>query len=285
MHLASPHLELRGVSKGYASRGGRTEVLSDVNLSVARGEFVAIVGRSGSGKTTLVSLAAGLIAPDCGTIHVNGREISGPDSNRGIVFQNYSLLPWLSVRGNVQLAVDQVAPQMSAKERRAVAERYVAMVHLTPAANKLPRDLSGGMRQRVAVARALAMNPEILLLDEPLGALDALTRGTLQAELQHICEHERKTVLLITNDIDEGLLLADRMFVMTAAPGSTLGTELTIHAPRPRRPRDLTHDPEFQRLRREIAAMLTTMPACAAPTPTRWSNHSPPRPARQGVVA
>jgi nitrate/nitrite transport system ATP-binding protein len=274
LNVPSPCLELRGVSKGYGPPERRTEVLANVNLRVARGEFVAIVGRSGSGKTTLVSLVAGLLTPDLGAVRVNGRDVDGPGPDRGVVFQNYSLLPWLNVLGNVQLAVDQVRPEWSPDERRKWAEKYIALVNLKAASGKLPRELSGGMRQRVAVARALAMNPDVLLLDEPLGALDALTRGTLQDELQRICQNERKTVLLITNDVDEGLLLADRMIVMTAGPQATLGPEFVIDVPHPRTHHELNHNPELLRLRREISAFLsgcgrkpTVVPPTRVPMP------------------
>ncbi len=245
MKLDRPFLELRGVSKGFGPPERRTEVLSNVNLRVERGEFVAIVGRSGSGKTTLISMAAGLLAPDVGTILVDGQPVHEPGSERGVVFQNYSLLPWLSVLENVQLAVDQVHPDWSLAKRLEHAERYVALVNLAAASAKRPRELSGGMRQRVAVARALAMNPEILLLDEPLGALDALTRATLQVEIERIWRHDRKTVLLITNDVDEGLLLADRMIVLTAGPQATLGPEFVIDVERPRTHHALNHDPRM----------------------------------------
>ena len=257
MKCEQPYLELRGVAKGYGPPDRRTEVLSNVNLRVERGEFVAIVGRSGSGKTTLVSLAAGLAAPDAGTILVDGRPVRGPGPERGVVFQNYSLLPWLSVVENVQLAVDQVYPTWPKKKRLEWAERYVALVNLAAARDKRPRELSGGMRQRVAVARALAMNPEILLLDEPLGALDALTRATLQLELERIWRQDRKTVLLITNDVDEGLLLADRMIVLTAGPQATLGPEFAIDVERPRTHHALNHDPRMFELRREICEFLS----------------------------
>jgi nitrate/nitrite transport system ATP-binding protein len=257
MNAAPPYLEMRDVAKGYGPPERRTEVLGDVNLRVAKGEFVAVVGRSGSGKTTLVSMAAGLLAPDAGVVLVDGREVHGPGPERGVVFQNYSLLPWLTVLENVQLAVDQVHASWSQEERRKWAEKYVAVVNLAAASEKRPRELSGGMRQRVAVARALAMNPEVLLLDEPLGALDALTRGTLQEEIQRIWRQERKTVLLITNDVDEGLLLADRMIVMTAGPRATLGPEFVIDVPRPRTQHSLNYDPQMLRLRREICELLS----------------------------
>jgi nitrate/nitrite transport system ATP-binding protein len=253
-----PTLELRGVSKGYGPPERRTEVLADVNLEVARGEFVAIVGRSGAGKTTLISMIAGLLSPDAGTVFVDGKPVTGPGPERGVVFQNYSLLPWLSVIENVKLAVDQVHADWPEEQRLEWAARYVALVNLSPARDKRPRELSGGMRQRVAVARALAMNPEILLLDEPLGALDALTRATLQEELERIWRHDRKTVLLITNDVDEGLLLADRIIVMTAGPRATLGAEFEIDVERPRTHHSLNHDPRMFQLRREICEFLSS---------------------------
>ena len=184
------YLELNNVSKGF----GGAPVLKDVNLTVEQGEFVAIVGFSGAGKTTLVSLIAGLIRPSEGKIMLNGAEITAPGPDRGIVFQNYSLLPWLSVFENILLAVEAVHPDWPANRRREHVEKYIAMVNLTPARDKRPGELSGGMRQRVSVARALAMDPQILLLDEPLSALDALTRATLQDEISRIREETHKTV-------------------------------------------------------------------------------------------
>jgi nitrate/nitrite transport system ATP-binding protein len=179
-------LELYDVSKSYRSNGSITQVLRDINLDIEEGEFVAIVGYSGSGKTTLISLIGGLIKPDAGTLILNGARIKGPGPDRGMVFQNYSLLPWLTTYENVYLAVDQIFPNWRATEKKAHTERYIAMVNLLPAREKYPAELSGGMRQRVSVARALAMDPEILLLDEPLSALDALTRATLQDEIGRI---------------------------------------------------------------------------------------------------
>src|SRR5688572_24011860 len=192
-----PFLELTHVAKSF----GGPPVLSDVNLSIQRGEFVAIVGYSGSGKTTLISLIAGLQKPDAGTIKLNDLEITEPGPDRGVVFQNYSLLPWLTVSQNIALAVEQVFPNYSPAKQRQHVEKFIELVNLTPARHKLPRQLSGGMRQRVSVARALAMDPQILLLDEPLSALDALTRSTLQDEIERIWAAERKTVVLITNDV------------------------------------------------------------------------------------
>ena len=246
-------LELTHVSKGY---GGNAPVLSDVNLSIDRGEFVAIVGFSGSGKTTLISLIAGLLKPDAGTVKLNDLEITGPGPDRGIVFQNYSLLPWLTVGENIALAVDQIFPNWSEEKKRQHIDHYIGMVNLTPAKDKLPRQLSGGMRQRVSVARALAMDPQILLLDEPLSALDALTRATLQDEIEHIWEADKKTVVMITNDVDEALLLADRIIPMTPGPAATLGRPIVNTLARPRDRKALNHNPEFKRLRALVTNQL-----------------------------
>ena len=245
-------LTLSHVSNSFGDRS----VLADVNLSIARGEFVAIVGYSGSGKTTLISLIAGLIQPDQGTVKLNDLEITGPGPDRGIVFQNYSLLPWLTVYENIAVAVEQVFPNYTAEKRRQHIEKYIAMVNLTPARDKLPRQLSGGMRQRVSVARALAMDPQILLLDEPLSALDALTRSTLQGEIERIWEANKKTVVLITNDVDEALLLADRIIPLTPGPGATLGDAVPVALARPRDRKALNHDPEFKRLRALVTNQL-----------------------------
>ena len=243
-----PFVKLKHVSKGFGSGSQRREVLKDLNLDIARGEFVAIVGHSGSGKTTLISLLAGLLRPDEGSVIIDGEEVTGPGPDRGIVFQNYSLLPWLSVFDNIALAVDQLFPNWSPEKRREHIERYIAMVNLTPARNKRPHELSGGMRQRVSVARALSMNPEMLLLDEPLSALDALTRATLQDEIEQIWERDRKTVVLITNDVDEGLLLADRVIPLSAGPGATLGPAVEVDLDRPRDRKTIQRDPHFKRL-------------------------------------
>jgi nitrate/nitrite transport system ATP-binding protein len=250
-------LELREVSKSFGKGPLRTQVLSSIDLQIEEGEFVAIVGFSGSGKTTLINLIAGLAKPDAGQVLLHGKPIEGAGPDRGIVFQNYSLLPWLTVAENVGLAVDSVQPQLSKQERQSIVERYVAMVNLTPAIGKKPSELSGGMRQRVSVARALAINPEVLLLDEPLAALDALTRGTLQTEIERIWRRDRKTVVMITNDVDEGMLLADRIIPLTPGPGATLGPSFPVQLERPRDRTALNRDPEFRRLRNAVLGYLT----------------------------
>ena len=251
-----PFLELSRVSKGFGTAPKRTEVLRDINLQMERGEFVAIVGYSGSGKTTLISLLAGLLRPDSGSVTLNDLEITAPGPDRGIVFQNYSLLPWLSVYENISLAVDQVFPNWAAAKKKMHVERHIAMVNLTPARDKRPSQLSGGMRQRVSVARALAIDPQILLLDEPLSALDALTRATLQDEIGRIWEESKKTVILITNDADEAILLADRIIPLTPGPNATLGPEIVVDLPRPRDRKALNHEPRFKEIRAEVVEYL-----------------------------
>lgn len=263
---ASPpaFLELRGVSKSFGEGADRSEVLSDVNLSLVEGEFLAIVGFSGSGKSTLINLIAGLQQPDEGTIELGGVEITGPGPDRGVVFQNYALLPWLTVLGNVRLAVDAVFRDEPASEREARAKRYVEMVGLGGAHWKYPRELSGGMRQRVSVARGLAMDPKILLLDEPLSALDALTRGTLQTEIEQIWAADKKTVVMITNDVDEAILLADRIVPLRPGPRASLGPIFDVSLARPRDRAGVNDDPYFKKIRNEITQYLTTVSRQAA---------------------
>ena len=251
-----PILELKGVAKAYGEGARRNAVLSGIALSVEEGEFVAIVGFSGSGKTTLISLMAGLIAPDQGEILVRGRRIEGPASDRGVVFQSYSLLPWLSVQGNVALAVDAVFKNAGRAERRTRIAKYIRLVGLSHAADRKPAELSGGMRQRVAVARALAVEPEILLLDEPLSALDALTRAKLQDQFDVIRAEAGKTIVLITNDVDEAILLADRIIPLRPGPNATLGPSFAVALPRPRERTSLNHDDRFKRLRADITSYL-----------------------------
>src|SRR3954467_11984942 len=262
-------LELKNVSKTYGTKQNRTEVLSDINLSIERGEFVAIVGYSGAGKTTLLSIIAGLIRADSGTVRLNDLDIVEPGPDRGVVFQNYSLLPWLTVYENILLAVKQIFPNWSEAKLRAHTETYVALVNLTPARDKKPGELSGGMRQRVSLARALAMDPQILLLDEPLSALDALTRATLQDEVEAIWQDDKKTVVMITNDVDEGILLADRIIPLTAGPNATLGPPIQVDLERPRDRKELNHNPTFREIRRQVINYLLNGGAKRRATVTR----------------
>lgn len=252
----SPMIELANVSKAYGEGPARAEILDGIDLKVAEGEFVAIVGFSGSGKTTLISLLAGLIRPDAGQVLMKGAQVTGPGPERGLVFQSYSLMPWLTVRGNVALAVDTVFARETKAARRARVDRYIEMVGLAHAVDRKPAELSGGMRQRVSVARALAMSPEILLLDEPLSALDALTRAKLQDEFAAISQVEKKTIILITNDVDEAILLADRIIPLDPGPKASLGPSFPVELPRPRDRSAMNANDEFKRLRREITGYL-----------------------------
>lgn len=252
----APLVELKNVCKSYGEGRSKTSILKDINLDIQEGEFIAIVGFSGSGKTTLVSMIAGLIQADSGELLKNGSAIKEPGPDRGVVFQNYSLMPWLTVYENVALAVDAIFKDWTPAQRRAHAEKYVKMVNLGRAMDKRPAELSGGMRQRVNVARALAANPDILLLDEPLSALDALTRGNLQDEILQIWEQDKKTVILITNDVDEAIYMADRVIPLKPGPDASFGPDFVIDLARPRDRAALNHDPEFKRLRAEITRYL-----------------------------
>ena len=252
----NPFLELDGVAIGFGPEKTRTDILRDVNLEVGENEFVAIIGFSGSGKSTLVSLLAGLERPTQGEVRMEGVEVTRPGPRRGVMFQSYSLLPWLSVFGNIELAVKQVFPSSSSAEVRKHVDRYIEMVNLTDARDKAPHELSGGMRQRVSLARTLAMQPDVLLLDEPLSALDALTRAVLQDEILQIWEKEKKTVVLITNDVDEAILLADRIIPLTMGPEATLADAFPVNLERPRDRRTLTDQPLYRRLKSEITSYL-----------------------------
>jgi nitrate/nitrite transport system ATP-binding protein len=257
-------LSLKNVTKRYAGKSGDiTEVLGGIDLDVREGEFIAILGFSGAGKTTLISTIAGLIEPDGGEILLKGQPISGPGKDRGLVFQSYSLFPWLTVEQNVALAVEATHKDRPAAERKALVRQKVELVGLGHAMDRKPAQLSGGMRQRVAVARALAMEPEILLLDEPLSALDALTRAKLQDEIERIRDEEKRTILLVTNDVDEALLLADRIAVLTPAPAATIGQVFDVTLPRPRNREAVNDSPQFQALRTRIVDYLGSLVATA----------------------
>ena len=253
-------LSLKGVTKSYRSKTGAvSHVLDGIDLDVEEGEFIAILGFSGAGKTTLISAVAGLIEPDAGQILLRDKQIDGPDKDRGLVFQSYSLFPWLTVEKNVALAVDAVHKDKSKEERAALVEQKVRLVGLGHAMDRKPGQLSGGMRQRVSVARALAMEPEILLLDEPLSALDALTRAKLQDEIERIRKEEKRTIILVTNDVDEALLLADRVAVLTPAPAARIGQIFTVDVPRPRDREAVNDDVHFQALRKQIVGYLALL--------------------------
>ena len=247
-------LSLKDVSKGYGEGANRTDVLKNINLEVKEGEFLVLLGFSGTGKTTLINMLAGLERPSKGSASFKDKEITGPGPERGVIFQSYSLMPWLTVNGNVGLAVDTIFPGLAKKDRAAKVEHYVKMVGLTHAATRRPAELSGGMRQRVNVARALAMNPEVLLLDEPLSALDALTRANLADEIEAIWQADKKTCVLITNDVDEAIVLADRIIALN--PDGSLGQEFEVTIPRPRDRTAMNHDETFKTLRADVTKYL-----------------------------
>jgi nitrate/nitrite transport system ATP-binding protein len=252
-------IDVRGVAKSFPAPGGRRAVLRDVSLEVRQGEFVAILGAMGSGKSTLLAILAGLTEPDAGTVSIGGERIAGIRSDAAFVFQNYSLLPWFTALENVRLAVQASAPALTRAAQRERARRALDRVGLAQAIDRRPRQLSGGMRQRVAIARALATDPRVLFLDEPFGALDALTRESLQGELARLCGEGdgRVTTVMITNSVEEAILLSDRIVPILPGPPATLGTAIDVALPRPRSAAQLAHDDAAARVRAHVIATLT----------------------------
>lgn len=250
-------LELSDVEKRYRSRSSDVVACSGIDLAIRPNEFVSLIGPSGCGKSTVMALVAGLLEPSAGRVLLDGVHVTGPGPDRGVVFQSYALLPWMTVRENLAFALTSVRPS---DPRAAIArdvDAALELVHLTVAADRFPRELSGGMKQRVGLARALAIQPKILLLDEPFGALDALTRAYLQNEMLDLWERRPMTALMITHDIEEALLLSDRVAMMTRGPGGTIARILDVPFRRPRRRDDVVCDPEFARLAAESLAHLT----------------------------
>ena len=251
------HVLIENVQKTFDTRQGPFVALKDINLKIARGEFITLIGHSGCGKSTLLNLIAGLSFPTSGVMICAEREISGPGPDRGVVFQNHSLLPWLSCFDNVYLAVEKVFGKTENKKQ--LAERVkeaLALVHLTHAEQKYPHEISGGMKQRVGIARALSMQPKVLLLDEPFGALDALTRAHLQDELMKIVAETKSTVVMVTHDVDEAVLLSDRIVMMTNGPAATIGEILSVDLPKPRNRLTLAKDPLYNSLRGAVLEFL-----------------------------
>jgi nitrate/nitrite transport system ATP-binding protein len=238
------------------ANGGRYIALENIDLQIKQGEFISLIGHSGCGKSTLLNMIAGLDLPSKGGVVLEGRQITAPGPDKMVVFQNYSLLPWLTVRENIALAVDEVYRDKPASERREIIEHHIDLVNLRPAAKKRPAQLSGGMKQRVAIARALSIRPKLLLLDEPFGALDALTRGGLQEQLMHICEESKVTAVMVTHDVDEALLLSDRVVMLTNGPASHIGQILTVDLPRPRQRMQVVKHPDYYPMRAEIIEFL-----------------------------
>ncbi len=258
MPLGTPaYVSIENVGMSFKTKKGSFEALRDVNLKIKKGEFVTLIGHSGCGKSTLLNLIAGLTLPTKGTLISNGREIAGPGPERAVVFQNHSLLPWLTCFDNVYLAVERVFGATEKKEQlRTRTEDALKMVGLSHAMNKFPSEISGGMKQRVGIARALSMEPQVLLLDEPFGALDALTRAHLQDELIEIVQQTHATVVMVTHDVDEAVLLSDRIVMMTNGPAATIGEILTVDLPHPRDRLLLANNPQYHALRANVLDFL-----------------------------
>ncbi len=260
--LTTKYIEIQGVEQTFKIKKGPFCALKDVNLTVAKGEFVALIGHSGCGKSTLLNLMAGLTMPTQGSLLCANREIGGPGPERAVVFQNHSLLPWLTCFENVYLAVERVfAKTESRAQLKARTDAVLAMVGLTTAAQKRPGEISGGMKQRVGIARALSMAPKVLLLDEPFGALDALTRAKLQDELLQIVANTQSTVVMVTHDVDEAVLLSDKIVMMTNGPSATIGEVLNVDLPRPRNRVELAESTQYQHYRKAVIDFLYTRQA------------------------
>ena len=250
-------LHLENVEKRFPIPGKEDYIaVTDVELEIKENEIVSIIGHSGCGKSTLLNMISGLDAQTQGNIFLTGKEVKGPGPDRAVVFQNHSLLPWLSVYQNIEMAVKKVMPELSKTELQERVEKFVSMVNLDHAKDKLPNEISGGMKQRVGIARALAIKPKVLLMDEPFGALDSLTRANLQEHLMRIQQNVKNTVIIITHDVDEAVLLSDRVIMMTNGPKAKIGEILEVNLPRPRNRVELQHDPEYIRCREAILSFL-----------------------------
>ena len=261
-HLTSKYLQIQEVGQTFRTSRGPFIALRDINLTVARGEFVALIGHSGCGKSTLLNLVAGLTRPTSGALICANREIAGPGPERAMVFQNHSLLPWLTCYENVYLAVERVfGSRESRAQLKERTDAALALVGLSHAATKRPGEISGGMKQRVGIARALSMEPQVLLMDEPFGALDALTRAKLQDELLQIVAATHSTVVMVTHDVDEAVLLSDKIVMMTNGPAATIGEVLEVDIPRPRNRVELAEDPRYLQCRKAVIDFLYTRQA------------------------
>ena len=262
MNNDSKYIQIQSVEQTFKTSKGFFPALRDIHLDIAKGEFVALIGHSGCGKSTLLNLIAGLTTPTAGVLLCANREIAGPGPERAVVFQNHSLLPWLTCFDNVHLGIERVFGATENKAQlRARTDAALAMVGLTHAAQKRPGEISGGMKQRVGIARALAMEPKVLLMDEPFGALDALTRAKLQDELLEIVARTQSTVVMVTHDVDEAVLLSDKIVMMTNGPAATIGEVLSVDLPRPRQRVELAESVEYQRYRKAVIDFLYTRQA------------------------
>ncbi len=251
-------IEINNVTVSFKTPKGVYTAVNDISLSVKKGEIVTLIGHSGCGKSTLMNTISGMVKPTSGSVTANGKTVTKPGPDRGIVFQNYSLLPWLSVYRNIYEAVDSAIKGKSAAEKKELVENNLKMVKLWEHKDKLPGQLSGGMKQRVAIARAFAINPSILLLDEPFGALDALTKSSMHVELLKLwnLDHREKTIVMVTHDIEEAIFLSDRVVVMNNGPAATIKEIVAVHLPRPRNKKEIVHDPEYMRIHDKLLNLL-----------------------------
>lgn len=257
--MNTKYIDIQGVEQTFKTKKGNFPALREINLTVAKGEFVALIGHSGCGKSTLLNLIAGLTTPTSGVLLCADKEINGPGPERAVVFQNHSLLPWLTCFENIYLAVERVFGATESKAQlKQRTNDALALVGLTAAAQKRPGEISGGMKQRVGIARALSMEPKVLLMDEPFGALDALTRAKLQDELLEIVAKTHATVVMVTHDVDEAVLLSDKIVMMTNGPAATIGEVLHVDLPRPRNRVALADDPQYQQYRKAVIDFLYT---------------------------
>ena len=260
--MNTKYIDIQGVEQTFKTKKGNFPALRDIHLTVAKGEFVALIGHSGCGKSTLLNLIAGLTTPTSGVLLCADKEIAGPGPERAVVFQNHSLLPWLTCFENIYLAVERVFGATESKAQlKQRTNDALALVGLTAAAQKRPGEISGGMKQRVGIARALSMEPKVLLMDEPFGALDALTRAKLQDELLEIVAKTHATVVMVTHDVDEAVLLSDKIVMMTNGPAATIGEVLHVDLPRPRNRVALADDPQYQHYRKAVIDFLYTRQA------------------------
>ena len=251
-------IEINDVSVSFTTKKGTYTAVKDISITVKKGEIISLIGHSGCGKSTLMNTISGMVKPSSGKVSVNGNDVKGPGPDRGIVFQNYSLLPWLTVQKNIYVAVDSVFKNKTGAEKKEMVENNLRMVNLWEHRHKLPGHLSGGMKQRVAIARAFAINPSILLLDEPFGALDALTKSSMHVELLKLwnLDNREKTIVMVTHDIEEAIFLSDRVVVLNNGPASTIKEIVDIHLPRPRNKKEIVHDKEYMAIHDRLLGLL-----------------------------
>src|SRR5688572_26937407 len=256
--MSTPYLKIENVEIAFNTPKGKFVAVKDINLDIEKGEIVSIIGHSGCGKSTILNAISGMLFPTKGKVVLNGREIKGPGPDRGMVFQNYSLLPWLTVYENIYEAVDAALPDKKSAEKKDLVEKYLKMVNLWEHHDKYPKQISGGMKQRTAIARAFAIDPEVLLLDEPFGALDALTKGSLHIELLKMWNltQRSKTIVMVTHDIEEAVFLSDRIVVMNNGPAATIREVEEVHLPRPRNKKETVNQPEYIAVRERLLSLL-----------------------------